>query len=155
MNTYCTAIDNPLQNEWGNVEYSRRPMQATHRAVVKFLTELSFQQKRPTIGDWLVVDNRDIDEFVRDLVSKRVWAYHSKALSECTGEPVEVFRLLQTLYEDSNNAILAIINHTCGLDTFIMTMIANLGRGMVVGQYDSTEYELKIGKNVYWVYRVN
>jgi hypothetical protein len=150
MKFHEAELDNPLKNAWGKITYSRRPMPATHRAIVKVLTE-----QHKALGDWLVIDGRDMDEYLREEVSGKVWAFAPETLRDCTGEPLAVFNALLPLCEDGNNTILALIKDTCGLDTFIMTVVTDHGRGRTISHYDDEEHEVKVGKNWYFLYRVN
>ena len=70
-----------------------------------------------------------------------MWAFNDEFLAEMTGLPAVIFKALQPQCENSNDAVLALVDKTCGLEDFAQTAIDADGRGHFLATYDGEEHE--------------
>ena len=100
--------------------------------------------------DYQIYTDSEADEALTDYIGGSVWAFNSDFLSEQTGIDSEVFTLLQGKCEDSNLAILKLIEGSCGLSDFIENAVSTDGRGSFLSSYDGEEIEF----NGWFFYRI-
>ena len=103
-------------------------------------------------GEWLIVDDEMANQKAAEYIAESLWAFNSLWLADQTGLPKEVFIKLNELCEDANDAIQALIDKTCGFESFAEESISVDGRGHFLSFYDGEEYELGNGQ---WAYRIN
>lgn len=101
-------------------------------------------------SDYVVLDDDEAQERFTDYVAESLWAFNADFLSGMTGMSRKVFECLAECYEDSNEAVRAIIDATCGLDDFVEAVANTDGRGMMAG-YDGEEHEV----GDYYIYWMN
>ena len=104
--------------------------------------------------NWLLATDSEADEHASELVLDSIWAFRPSFLSGATGIDQEVFEAIRAngRCEDNNNAIIAIIDSTCGITHFVAQAIQTEGRGHFISSYDGEEHE--ISGNLY-LYRLN
>ena len=91
-------------------------------------------------GEYAIAFSDDIaNNAAKQYIEDSLWAFNAEFLANETDMPVEVYKALQPQYEDSSDAILELIEKTCGLDSFIKSAIAADGRGHFISSYDSQE----------------
>lgn len=107
-------------------------------------------------GEYLVCSDEQADENVKGEILSNLWAFKADFLSSVTGLDSVVFKKLADLSEGSNEAVVALVKSTCGLDHLVEQAIAADGRGHFLASYngEEVEFKLKSGKTVY-IYRCN
>lgn len=104
-------------------------------------------------GDsYFVLTDQEADEYATSEIEYMLWAFNASWLASYTGLHEAVFEALAGGYENSNEAIMALINNAGSMDEFAQECIDADGRGHFVANYDGEEIELENG---YYAYRVN
>jgi hypothetical protein len=114
------------------------------------LTVYSLGSKEYAIGT-----DEEADNAAREYIESSLWAFNASfILSECD-LPLELEEGIQAMQEKQcescNDAILALVEKTCGLDSFVQSAISADGRGHFLSSYDGNEDEA----GEYYVYRIN
>jgi hypothetical protein len=114
------------------------------------LTVYSLGSKEYAIGT-----DEEADNAAREYIESSLWAFNASfILSECD-LPSELEDGIQAMQEKQcescNDAILALVEKTCGLDSFVQSAISADGRGHFLSSYDGNEDEA----GEYYVYRIN
>ena len=94
------------------------------------------------------------DEACRDYIKDTIWAFKPEFIaSECSlpSGSEDAIRALQEKCEGANEAILAMVKGSCGLDSFVESAISADGRGHFLAMYDGDEHEIED----YYAYRIN
>ena len=81
-----------------------------------------------------------------------LWAFVPAFIAKQTGIKEEVFSTLQTLCENANEAVRAIVDSTCGFETLVKAAAEVDGYGHNIATYDNREVELDCG---YYAYRLD
>lgn len=84
-------------------------------------------------------------------IKDSAWAFNASFLSGYCDLPEEVFTCIQGKCEDSNDAVLSLIEKSGGFDKFAGEAIRADGRGHFMSSYDGNENE----QGEYFIYRVN
>jgi hypothetical protein len=92
-------------------------------------------------GQYLVLTDEEADERARDYIESSLWAFNPGFLANMTEMPFEAFSKLAELYDNANDAILAMVENTCGLDDLVEEAIAADGRAHFLNTYDGNEDE--------------
>ena len=98
----------------------------------------------------MVLDDDEAQDRFADHIADSLWAFNAGFLSDMTGMDNKVFKCLAECYEDSNDAVRAIIDATCGFDDFVEAVANTDGRGMMAG-YDGEEHTV----GDYYIYWMN
>lgn len=107
-------------------------------------------------SDYLILSDKEADEKCAEEIKDSLWAFSSSFLASCTGLDECIFKALQDKCEGSNDAVLSLVEKTCGLESFIDDAISADGRGHFLARYDHEEREIKIeDQGLFYVYRVN
>jgi hypothetical protein len=106
-------------------------------------------------GEYLVLTDDEADERAREYIEESLWAFNASFLSGMTGLDERVFTALSKQCEDANDAVLALVKSTCGIDDLVEAAIAADGRGHFMASYDGAESEVKYEDEFYYIYRVN
>ena len=104
--------------------------------------------------EYLVLTDDEANEKVYEEIENSLWAFNAEFIIEMTGlnSGVKSLRTMQEKScEDCNDFIRAIIDGTCGMDSFVESAIESDGRGHFISYYDGEENE----KGEYFIYRVN
>lgn len=104
--------------------------------------------------EYLVLDEDEADEKAGDYIKDSLWAFNADFLAGETGISYTVFKALSELYEGANEAVEALIEHTCGMDSFIAEAISADGRGNFMNSYDGREDEMEVDGETYFIYRM-
>jgi hypothetical protein len=91
----------------------------------------------------------EADEACKEYIRDSLWAFNASFLASETELPEEVFEIMSQACESSNEAILKIVEKTCGLDALVKAAIAADGRGNYLSSYDCEEIELNSGALLY------
>lgn len=105
--------------------------------------------------EYLVVNEEERKKEVTDYIKETLWAFNPSFLAVETDLPEEVFSALSEKYESGNEAILKLIEKTCGLTSFIKSAVQTDGYGHFLSGYDGTENEEEINGTIYYIYRTN
>lgn len=105
--------------------------------------------------DVIVADDDNADRLTRECIEELLWAFTPEFLASETGLPEEVFQALADSgrCESNNEAIMALVEQTCGLEEFVSSAIDADGRGHFLSGYDGKEGEIEIDGDIYYVYR--
>ena len=106
----------------------------------------------PNGDSYFVLTDDEADEYATDEIENMLWAFNAAFLASYTGLHEAVFEALAEGYENSNEAIMALINNAGSMDEFVQESIDADGRGHFVANYDGEEIELE---DDYYAYRVN
>ena len=106
----------------------------------------------PNGDSYFVLTDQEADEHATDEIENMLWAFNAAFLASYTGLHEAVFEALAEGYENSNEAIMALINNAGSMDEFVQECMDADGRGHFVANYDGEEIELE---NDYYAYRVN
>lgn len=101
-------------------------------------------------GEYYVLDDEEAQKRFAAYVEDSIWAFNAGFLSSMTGISEKVFNCLSNLCEDSNEAVRALVDATCGFDAFVDAVADTDGRGMMAG-YDGEEHEV----GDYYIYWMN
>jgi hypothetical protein len=108
-------------------------------------------------GEWLALTDDDADECVREHIRDSLWAFRPEFLASVTGMDERIFTTFAeaNLCESANEAVEALVQHTCGLDKLVKEAVASDGRGHFLSSYDGEEREVVVGKTYLYFYRIN
>ena len=106
-------------------------------------------------GEYMVLNEHERGEKVKEYIQETLWAFIPSFLAEETGLPEEVFRALSEKCESGNDAILTLVEKTCGLDTFVESAIKAGGYGSFLSSYDGKEGKVTVEGEDYFIYRIN
>lgn len=106
----------------------------------------------PNGDSYFVLTDQEADEYATSEIECMLWAFDASWLAGYTGLNKAVFEALSGGYENSNEAIMALINNAGSMDEFVQDAMDADGRGHFVANYDGEEIELE---NDYYAYRVN
>ena len=105
--------------------------------------------------EYLVLTDEEADEHVENYILDDLWAFRAEfIIDECDLDLVctdSLRKMQETCYEGCNELIRALIDSTCGIDTFIYDAIACDGRGHFLASYDGHENETQH----FYIYRMN
>lgn len=103
--------------------------------------------------DYLVLTEDEADEKVAEYIEESLWAFSPNFLASATDLPEEVFEALSEKCEGGNDAILRIVEKTCGMNRLVDEAIRWDGRGHFINNYDGQEIEVRVGDEWYFCYR--
>ena len=84
-------------------------------------------------------------------IKDSAWAFNADFLAGFCELPEEVFKCLQGKCEDSNDAVLSLIEKSGGIQDFAEQAISADGRGHFLSGYDGNENE----EGEFYIYRTN
>ena len=106
-------------------------------------------------GEYMVLNEHERNEKAKEYIQETLWAFIPSFLAEETGLPEEIFRALSEKCESGNDAILALVEKTCGLDTFVQSAIKADGYGHFLASYVGKEGKVTVEGEDYFIYRIN
>lgn len=106
-------------------------------------------------GEYKVLTEDEAYQAVTDDIKESLWAFNASFLANITNLPEEVFKALSNQFENSNEAILKLVETTCGLETLVAEAIKADGYGHFLAPYDSDEQEYTLNDTTYYIYRTN
>ncbi len=101
-------------------------------------------------AEFLVYTDEEADEAVKESIKETIFGFYPSFLAGETGLPQEVFKALSNC-SGGNEAVLALVEKTCGLGSFVETAVSKDGRGHFLSSYDGTED----AEGDYFIYRTN
>lgn len=104
-------------------------------------------------SEYIILNDDEADEQAQNRIEDMLWAFNPSFLSGYTDLNESVFEALAELYENANEAILALINVNGSLSDFADEAINVDGRGHFLSSYDGEEY--KLPENDLYMYREN
>ena len=99
-------------------------------------------------SEYIILNEEQQLKSVKDSLYGTASYFNSVFLEAMTGFPSEAFEAL----EGHDDAVVKIIESTCGLDDFVEECISNDGAGHFLAHYDGEEIELD---GIYTAFRVN
>lgn len=97
-------------------------------------------------GEFAVGDDLQCDLAVRSYIESCVWALNAEFVLKCCDLPLELTDAIRSFQskqcEDANDALLALVNKTCGIERFTDRAIDADGRGHFLASFDGDENEL-------------
>jgi hypothetical protein len=105
-------------------------------------------------GDYMVLNSQERAEKVKEYIQDTLWAFRPSFLAKETGLPEKVFHALTDQCESGNDAILALIETTCGLDAFVYSAVEADGYGNYLSSYDGKEKRVSVKGEDYFIYRI-
>lgn len=99
----------------------------------------------------IAFDEDEADEACTEYISDTVWAFKPEFIADCTELPFEIFKCIAEsgMCESANDAILACINTTCGINEFAMNAIYEDGRGHFLNIWDDDDEIVLTNSNAY------
>src|SRR5690606_31189552 len=80
-------------------------------------------------GEYMVLTEHERYKKAKEFIQETLWAFDPSFLAKKIGLPEEVFHALTKKWESGNDAILALVEKTCGLDDFVKSAIEADGYG--------------------------
>ena len=113
--------------------------------------------------EYRVLTDEEADELAYDCIMDSLWAFSSSFLAGETGVDEEVFVALANngKCESNNDAIVSLIKQGNiqpqhdPLQGFVDSAVSVDGRGHFINSYDGNEYEVKVGRKTFYIYKVN
>ena len=105
--------------------------------------------------EYMVLSEQERNEKVKEYIQETLWAFRSSFLAKETGLPEKVFHALTEQCESGNDAILALVEKTCGLDAFVKAAVEADGYGHFLASYDGREGKVTVEGEDYFIYRIN
>lgn len=118
-------------------------------------TSLEHAQETYPAEAYLILSDNDADEMTAECIRESVWAFRPEFLASMTELPEQVFEVLGVQCENANDAVLTLIDRTCGLDEFVRQAVRFDGRGHFLAHYDHEENEIEIDGETFYLYRTN
>jgi hypothetical protein len=112
-------------------------------------------------SDYLVLTDSEADEACAEHVKNSLWAFNADfilseaGLDSSYSTAKSLTELQGNSCENCNDLILAIIEGTCGLDSFVQSAMIADGRGHFLATYDGDELEQDICKQTFYIYKTN
>jgi hypothetical protein len=103
----------------------------------------------------LVLTDEEADEAAYEYIADSLWAFNPSFLASETDLPKEVFQAIadNDKHESNNEAIRAIIDATCGFESFAGAAISADGRGHFLAAYDGDENSHEIEGKTFFIYQ--
>lgn len=107
--------------------------------------------------EWAIaLTEEEATRAAEEYIEETAWTFGADYLQDITGIPEEMFRAVQDKCEGANDAILACIEATCGIETFRDHAIADNGRGLLSGYNgEEEEFQLEGREDISYAYRIN
>ncbi len=104
-------------------------------------------------GEYMVLTDEEADQRATEYIKDSLWAFNPSFLSGETDIDEDVFTAIASndRCESNNDAILALIKGSCGIDAFVSSAISADGRGHFMSSYDGNENE----QGEFFIYRTN
>lgn len=107
--------------------------------------------------EYKVYTEEEREEAVTEYIKESLWAFKPSFLAYKTDIPEEVYEQLCDGCESGNNAILRLIEKTCGLYSFVDSAVSADGYGYFLSMYDGEENEVSINdeglEKRFYIYR--
>jgi hypothetical protein len=105
--------------------------------------------------EYMVLNEHERYKNAKEYIKETLWAFRPSFLAKETGLPEKVFHALTEQCESGNDAILALVEKTCGLDAFVKAAVEADGYGHFLAFYDGEEEKVTVEGEDYFIYRIN
>ncbi|MFS0643710.1 hypothetical protein [Siminovitchia sp. 179-K 8D1 HS] len=92
--------------------------------------------------EYRIYNEDEKQEALQKEIKNSVWAFNPSFLEDMTGLNKEIFEMLAEKCESANDAVLKLIEKTCGLKKFVEKAVECDGAGHFLAYYDGEEIEL-------------
>lgn len=106
-------------------------------------------------GEYAIATDGEADEAAEIAIKDSAWAFRASWLAEQTELPQECFEAMQGKCEGCNDAVLKLIDKTCGMESFVQSAVSADGRGHFLSGYDGDEAEFTHAGERFYIYRTN
>jgi hypothetical protein len=104
-------------------------------------------------GTMVVYDDALRKRKLKEQVEGMWWTFSNAFLANYTGLPIKLFQSLDTLGEDSNESIKALVLSVGSMDDFIRAIVDLDGYGPYLNPYDGDEIEVSVCDRDFYIYR--
>ena len=101
--------------------------------------------------NYAIGTDAEADAACADYCKDSAWAFNASFLAGLTDLPEELFSALSEKCENGNDAVVRILEKTCGLEKFVAQAVSADGRGHFLSGYDGNENE----EGEFYIYRIN
>jgi hypothetical protein len=106
-------------------------------------------------GEYFVLTDDEADEKAYEYIKESLWAFNASFICDMCSIDRAMVEAIQAMQEKKcescNDAILRMVEGSCGLDDFVKEAISADGRGHFISQYDGNENE----EGEFFIYRMN
>ena len=105
-------------------------------------------------SEFLVLTDEEADAKAYEEIEESLWAFNADFIIDMcgfSGGEKSLIAMQRESCEDCNEFIKAMIEGTCGMDSFVESAIESDGRGHFISMYDGEENE----QDEYFIYRAN
>ena len=105
-------------------------------------------------SEFFVLTDEEADAKAYEEIENSLWAFNADFIIDMcgfSGGEKSLTAMQRESCEDCNEFIKAMIEGTCGMDSFVESAIETDGRGHFISGYDGEEVE----QDEYFIYRVN
>ena len=139
-----TSIESALAEEFGCDESEIRIQSWDHYGLSVY---------RVNGKDVAIGADAECDKACQDYIEQTAWAFKPKFILSACGLPIELSEAIgaycQAECDSANDAMVALIKKTCGMDEFASQAISADGRGHFLSGWDGNEVELSNGMFAY------
>ena len=121
---------------------------------IEDITETDWGTLEADGSEFLVLTDEEADAKAYEEIEESLWAFNADFIIDMcgfSGGEKSLIAMQRESCEDCNEFIKAMIEGTCGMDSFVESAIETDGRGHFISMYDGEENE----QNEYFIYRVN
>ena len=121
---------------------------------IEDITETDWGTLEADGSEFLVLTDEEADAKAYEEIEESLWAFNADFIIDMcgfSGGEKSLIAMQRESCEDCNEFIRAMIEGTCGMDSFVESAIETDGRGHFISMYDGEENE----QNEYFIYRVN
>ena len=121
---------------------------------IEDITETDWGTLEADGSEFLVLTDEEADAKAYEEIEESLWAFNADFIIDMcgfSGGEKSLIAMQRESCEDCNEFIRAMIEGTCGMDSFVESAIESDGRGHFISMYDGEENE----QNEYFIYRVN
>ena len=121
---------------------------------IEDITETDWGTLEADGSEFLVLTDEEADAKAYEEIEESLWAFNADFIIDMcgfSGGEKSLIAMQRESCEDCNEFIKAMIEGTCGMDSFVESAIESDGRGHFISGYDGEEVE----QDEYFIYRVN
>ena len=121
---------------------------------IEDITETDWDTLEADGSEFLVLTDEEADAKAYSEIEESLWAFNADFIIDMcgfSGGEKSLMAMQREYCEDCDEFIKAMIEGTCGMDSFVESAIESDGRGHFISGYDGEEVE----QDEYFIYRVN
>ena len=121
---------------------------------IEDITETDWDTLKAEGAEYLVLTDEGAYDKAYSEIEESLWAFNADFIIDMcgfSGGEKSLMAMQRESCEDCNEFIKAMIEGTCGMDSFVESAIESDGRGHFISGYDGEEVE----QDEYFIYRVN